>query len=134
VSFDLYVFDMADVPDDEEELGELMEDDSRWGTPPTPRLAAFIADLEARYPGLDDDPDGSPWSSWPLGDTMLDGQCAGFNIGWSYADAMSREFRTRCGAAGLTLYDPQEGIVIRPSGNGSPGQQARRPWWRRWRR
>jgi hypothetical protein len=65
VSLDLYVFD-GDVPDDKETIGEWMEDDKRWGTALTPRLTTFVAELERRYPGLDDDPDNSPWASWPL--------------------------------------------------------------------
>jgi hypothetical protein len=111
VSVDLYVFDM-EVPDDEEALGDLMEDSSRWDAPPTRRLQALIDDLEKRYPG--DDP-GSPWASWPLTDTMVDGRVAGFNVVSSHAERMTREIRSACQKAGLILYDPQEGQIIRPS-------------------
>lgn len=131
MSFDLYVFDMDAVPDDEEELGELLEDDTGWGAPPTPRLVAFIAELSSSFPGLDDDPDGSPWASWPLDQTMLDGRCVGFNIVWSQAEAMSRAFRTRCEAASLSLYDPQESLVIRPAAGGAARPTPPRRWWRR---
>jgi hypothetical protein len=115
VSFDLYVFD-CDVPDDGGAIGELLEDDSRWDAPLSARLAAFVAELEARYPGLDDDPDHSPWASWPLSrSAMLDGRCVGVSIGWSYADRMSSEVRSLCADRGLTLYDPQAERVTRPS-------------------
>lgn len=127
MSFDLYVFD-GDVPDDEETIGEWMEDDSRWGAPLTPRLAEFVADLERRYPGLDDDSDNAPWASWPLAQAMVDGRCCGFNIAWSRAEAMSTEMRALAAKHGLTLYDPQQGVVVRPASNPPP---AKRRWWKR---
>ena len=86
VSFDLYVFD-GDVPEDEATIGEWLEDDSRRGTPLTPRLATLVAELEQRYPALDDDPDNSPWASWPLAQAMVDGRCCGFNIASSQCRA-----------------------------------------------
>jgi hypothetical protein len=115
MSFDLYVFDIDDIPDDEEALGELIEDENRWDVPPTGRLRAFIDDLEKHYPSLDDDPEGSPWASWPLGDTVVDGHGACFNIVWSHADRMSQAIRSACREAGLILYDPQDSQIIRPS-------------------
>ena len=113
MSFDLYVFD-CDVPDDEEVIGTWLEDDARWDAPLTPRLAEFVAHLEARFPGLADEPDASPWASWPLTQSMVDGQCCGFNIVWSQADQLSDEMRTLCRERSLTLYDPQESLVLRP--------------------
>lgn len=38
MSFDLYVFDMDSVPDDEEELGEMLEESSGWGGAPDPPI------------------------------------------------------------------------------------------------
>ena len=128
MSFDLYVFD-GDVPEDEATIGEWLEDDSRSGTPLTPRLATLVAELEQRYPALDDDPDNSPWASWPLAQAMVDGRCCGFNIAWSQSEQMSAEMRALCGEHVLTLYDPQESLVLRP--NGSPCVQTKRRWWRR---
>ena len=129
VSFDLYVFD-GDVPDDEETITEWMEDDSRWGAALTPRLAELVALLERRYPGLDDDPDNSPWASWPLTQAMVDGRCCGFNVAWSHAERISTEMRTLCNQHGLTLYDPQESVVLRPNGS-PPRAPAKRRWWQR---
>ena len=128
MSFDLYVFD-CEIPDDGKKIGEMLEDDSRWGADLTPRLAAFVAELEQRYPGLDDEPDDSPWASWPLAQAMVDGHCCGFNIVWSRAEQMSADMRALCAANGLTLHDPQDDIVLRPSGS-TPTSPKRR-WWRR---
>lgn len=114
MSFDLYVFDLDALPDDGEAIGALLEDESGWGHALTRRLAAFVAELEASYPGLDDDPDGSPWASWPLaGNSAANGRCCGFNILWSAADAVSGEIRDRARRHGLVLYDPQTGEVVR---------------------
>lgn len=130
MSFDLYVFDLADVPDDEGAIGDLLEDDSNWGTPFTERLALFVAELEQRYPALDDQPDASPWASWPLTDSMADGRCCGLNIVWSLAEQMSSEVAAACQRHGLTLYDPQAGVVRRPPSSGARPPRAK--WW--WRR
>ena len=91
MSFDLYVFDLGDIPDDEEAIGDLLEDDSRWGAPFTDRLGQFVAEMERRYPELDDRPNDSPWASWPLTDSMVEGRCCGLNMVWSAAEQMSRE-------------------------------------------
>lgn len=138
MSFDLCVFDMDDVPEDLDVVEGWLEDDSGWNAPPTARLASFIAELESSFPGLEDEDeesdededDLSPWASWPLTETLAHGRGNSFNIRWSSAESMSDEFRMRCQAAGLTLYDQQEGVLIRPE---TEGQPARRPsrWWRR---
>lgn len=121
MSFDLYVFDVDDLPEDDEAIGELLEDNSGWDHALTPRLAAFVAELEASYPGLDVDPDGSPWSSWPLqSNSAMRGRCCGFNIAWSAADVMALEMRERTQRHGLTLYDPQSSEVVRPRPAGKP--------------
>lgn len=130
MSFDLYVFDLEDVPDDDEAIGDLLEDDSKWGAPFTDRLATFVAEMEQRYPGLDDRPDDSPWASWPLMDSMADGTCCGLNIVWSSAEQMSGIVAAACRRHGLTLYDPQADVVHRPRGNRASSSRARR-WWRR---
>src|SRR5215217_2504411 len=46
MSFDLYVFDIADLPEDDARIGALLDDSSRRGAPYTPQLAAFVTDLE----------------------------------------------------------------------------------------
>lgn len=76
VSFDLYVFDLVSSPASTDELVEMVEqDDGEWGHPLSPKLASFVAELKSAHSGLDVDPDGSPWSSWPLeGNSMIDGR------------------------------------------------------------
>jgi hypothetical protein len=130
MSFDLYVFDLGDVPDDEEAIGDLLEDDSRWGAPLTDRLAQFVAEMERRYPGLEDRSNDSPWASWPLTDSMVEGRCCGLNIVSSAAEQMSSEVVAACQRHGLTLYDPQAGVVHRPPDSGASPTRAKR-WWRR---
>lgn len=135
MSFDLYVFDNPDVPDDEELLGELMEDQRRWAKPLSPSLANHVEELERRYPGMgsDDDVDASPWSSWPLTSSMLDGHCTGFSIRWSAADQLLADITADCATRGLTLYDPQAGQVVRPPSANPvpPGAKPKRAWFRR---
>ena len=116
MSFDLYVFDLDEPPTDFEAIARLLEDESGWGHELTPRLAAFVAELESSYPGLDADPDGSPWSTWPLaGNSMADGKVCAFNVRWSAAEAMSGEIRDRAQRHSLVLYDPQTGDIVRPA-------------------
>lgn len=115
MSFDLYVFDVDDLPDDEAAIGELLEDDAGWDEPLTARLAAFVAELAREYPDLETDPDQSPSASWPLeGNSVAYGSCCGFNIVWSAAEAMSGDMRSRAHRHGLTMYDPQTSEVIWP--------------------
>jgi hypothetical protein len=130
VSFDLYAFDIEALPTDEMALGGLLEDESQWGHPLTDRLATLVRDLEMRYPGLDDDPDGSPWSSWPLGESMMGGHCCGFNIAGSAADQVAPHVTEACQAMGLSLYNPQQGTVIGPAVCAGADRPQRR-FWRR---
>ena len=62
MSFDLYVLDL-EAGAGVDAVQELLDDES--GTL-TARLASLVSELEQRFPGLDDDPDASPWASWPL--------------------------------------------------------------------
>ena len=130
MSFDLYVFDMEDLPEDDEAIGDLLEDDSAWDQPLTPALAQFVSALEAKFPGLDDDPDNSPWASWPLTQSMANGRGCGFNIVWSAADRMLGEITSSATARGLKVYDPQSGSVNAGTSPGSTGG-TRRKWWRK---
>ena len=114
MSFDIYVFDMADVPRGEDEIGELLEDGIDDDGPLTERLAALIAELEGAFPGLDDDPDNSPWSSWPLTQASNHGRAVGFNVRWSMAEPMLADMTARCQRLGLTVFDPQTGTLADP--------------------
>jgi len=114
MSFDLYAFDVEHLPATDEAIGELLEDDTGWDHPLTDRLAAFVAKLERQFSGLDEDPDGSPWASWPLTQSMMGGKCCAFNIVWSAADRMLPVFAALAQEHRLTLYDPQSGAVTPP--------------------
>ena len=132
MSFDLYVFD-RDLPDDPVAVGELLEDDHNDGGPLSPALAELLDELERRYPDLDDDPDASPWSSWPLQDEVANGTGVALTIRWSRAEQMSAELRALANERGLFIYDPQAGVVIRPTGPAEheTGANVRRRLWRR---
>jgi hypothetical protein len=133
MSFDLYVFDRDDPRDDEEAIGELIQDDSRWAAPLTPRLAVFVAELERRYPGLDVDSDNSPWASWPLSDSVADGTGVALNIVWSQSEAVSTAVRALAHQQTLTVYDPQASEIISPTPQPSTPRvpSARKRWWNR---
>jgi hypothetical protein len=126
MSFDLYVFDIDGLPEDDARIGALLEDSSAWAAPYTPKLAAFVTELERRYSSANGEPgDDSPWASWPLANSMARGRCCGLNLLWSHAERMSSEIRLLCGQYGLTFYNPQTGIVLEPAG------VKKRRFWRR---
>jgi hypothetical protein len=94
----------------------------------SPRVAAFMAALGARYPDLDSLPDGavddSPWSSgfeYTAAHSI-------FNIRWSRAEAMLAEMRALAAEHELVVYDPQESRVY------NPPQLVPRRRWQFWRR
>ena len=95
---------------------------------PSPRVAAFMSALAARYPDLDSLPDeavdASPWSSG----FEHSQSHAIFNIRWSRAEQMLREMRDLATTHQLVLYDPQEGVVYNPPRLQPP------QWWQFWRR
>jgi hypothetical protein len=115
MSFDLYVFDMAPVPKDFEAMAEILEALDDEETLLTKRLAAFVAELEARYPPAENGSAGSPWAG-PLKQSSSEGTCCTFNIVWSAAPAMIVEMVDAAKARGLTTYDPQADKVTEPDG------------------
>lgn len=76
-------------------------------------MAAFIDELELRWPSLDDDPDGSPWASWPLWQPAGDGGTA-LNISWSFVDSTAPAILEIAAHANMIIYDPQIDELIRP--------------------
>jgi hypothetical protein len=107
----------ADV-DDDFEFDDLPE--------PGPQMAAFVAELENRWTGLEDDPhDLSPWSSWPLWQPEFGGRALALNIRWSRAGDVPPVVVEIAARHGLRVYDPQADEFV-----GSP----RRGLLRRFRR
>jgi hypothetical protein len=135
VSFDLYVFPVdgprtvADVHQlmDEEEQRLLREEDEGDALPPPPgpEMERFLAELEANWPGLDDDPDSSPWSSWPLLQPIGGGTA--LNIQWSRADEMRAAVIAVAQKCNVVVFDPQTNEFVLPE----PGQKARRGLFKR---
>ena len=76
-------------------------------------MARFLSELEQRWPSLDEDPDGSPWSTWPLWQPDAGGG-TGLNIRWSYAASVMPEILKIAGRHNVIIYDPQAGQVIHP--------------------
>jgi len=129
VSFDLYAFD-RDLPTDPSAVQPLLEDQGGEAAQPlpSPRMTAFLQELQARWPGLDDDPDGSPCNSWPLWQPVDGGRGCAFNIAWSVADTVGPELISIAHRHGLTIYDPQQDAIF------PPGPAPRRHWYQRRRR
>jgi hypothetical protein len=120
VSFDLYVFPPPG-PSTSGQVRALMEAEERRlmgdeeGELPVqgPAMKAFIEDLERSWPSLEEDPDASPWSSWPLWQPMIGGGTA-LNIRWSQAEMMRSAVIAAAARASVIVYDPQADQLIPP--------------------
>jgi hypothetical protein len=84
-----------------------------WFPPPCPQMATFIDELERQWPSLETDPEGSPWSSWPLWQPMAGGGTA-LNISWSAADSAVPVILEIAGRAEVIIYDPQTDELVPP--------------------
>ncbi len=132
VSFDLYVIEREDdlTLDELYELLEADEGKDLRQAGPGPRTAALLQELEHRWPGPDEDPDASPWSSWPL--WQPEGQdVGGFNIAFSWADEVLPVMVEGCRRHGLVLFDPQGEQVHtprRPRNRWNPFKRKPRPY------
>jgi hypothetical protein len=92
-----------------------------WFPPPGPQMATFIDELERRWPSLEIDPDGSPWSSWPLWQPTAGGGTA-LNISWSAADSVVPAILEIAVRANVSIYDPQNDELIHPPPDSCGGQ------------
>lgn len=89
--------------------------------PSTPRLRAFLTDLEAKWPDLDSPRanwQNSPWSS---GFFVDDGSIV-LNIQWPRAEEVARHVNELTERHGLQPFDPQTERVILPSRLGGSGE------------
>lgn len=82
---------------------------------PDPRILAYIADLTARYPDLDDldddHLDDSPWADSPLVDNVM-GPFFYFSMTYPGADEALPFVAATAAAHGLVCFDPQDGTLI----------------------
>jgi len=103
---------------------------------PSPAVAAFLADLGARYPDLDtladDEVDDSPWAS---GFESSDRHVL-LNIRWHSSDEVLTAITELAAAHGLVLYDPQGETVHLPPALEPPPAPPPPPrkGWQFWRR
>ncbi|MGI8445990.1 MAG: hypothetical protein ACR2MP_02150 [Streptosporangiaceae bacterium] len=70
-------------------------------------------ELQRRWPSLDDDPDSSPWSSWPLWQPVAGGG-TGLNISWSHAAVVMTAILEIAVRSNVVIYDPQDDRLIPP--------------------
>ncbi len=130
MSFDLIVFH-AEEPLTPEAIMErfseveerLAADDAEFPqpSPPTPRLQAFLTDLEARWPDLDSPRASRKDSPWASGFFVDDGSIV-LNIQWPRAQEVARYVNELTERHGLQLFDPQTERVVLPSRLGGSGQ------------
>ena len=83
--------------------------------PPGPEMACFLDELERQWPSLEEDPDGSPWSNYPLWFPVMGGGTA-FGIRWSRADEMRKAILEIAARTNVIIYDRQIPEVISPPG------------------
>ena len=133
MSFDLIVFDAED-PLTPESIQERFSDaEKRFAAndaelpqarPPTPRLQAFLTDLEGRWPDLDSPRASWKDSPWASGSYVDDGSIV-LSIQWPRAEEVARYVNELTERHGLQLFDPQTERVILPNRLGGSGQA---PW------
>jgi hypothetical protein len=116
VSYGLWVF-KAPIPASEEQFLTLLErfdDGDETAFDASPDVTAFLVELLARYPPLEDLPDDevdrSVWSMTPdASDRLLTLDCV-----WPQAERMAKDVPELAHKYGLTLMDPQSGQIVRP--------------------
>jgi hypothetical protein len=121
MSFDLYVFPPSG-PRTLDEVHRLLAEEERRivakdDTPlsaPDPHMGRFLDELERSWSSLQEDPDHSPWSDWPLWQPMLNGGTI-LGIRWSQAEVMRTAILSLARSANVIVYDQQSGEVIIPA-------------------
>jgi hypothetical protein len=114
MSYDLAVWEGQRPADDEagtkfytEQIIPRLEGyDPKDPTPPTLRIRAYVEALLKRWPDIQADDDGSPWSTSPLiGEAV--GWFIYFSMVFSMADEASAFAADLAQQHGLVCYDPQ---------------------------
>jgi hypothetical protein len=114
MSYDLAVWEGQRPADDEagtkfylkQIIPQLEGYDPRDPTPPTPRIRAYVEALLKRWPDIQADDDGSPWSTSPLiGEAV--GWFIYFPMVFSMAEEASAFAADLAQQHGLVCYDPQ---------------------------
>ena len=101
--------------------GEVAEDPDATGeeSEPHPRLLEFLQNVTETYPDLmglpNEDIDDGVWSDGPLTGNVT-GPLLYLGIRWSRAEEMAEFLVERATAAGLVIFDPQEGKLLSPRG------------------
>src|SRR5215470_13156769 len=83
--------------------------------PLSPEMARFMDEIKHRWPSLDDDPDGSPWTIEHSWEPSLGGGL-GLAIKWSCSDSVLIAIFEIAERTGVIIYDPQAEVVHRPGG------------------
>jgi len=84
-----------------------------------PQMARFLDELKRRWPSLEADPDGSPWSVSPIWKPAIGGQAIeaiGMAISWSRAEEIYTALVEIAADRNVIIYDPQTPQVICPPG------------------
>lgn len=82
---------------------------------PSPEMARFMGEIKHRWPSLEDDPDGSPWTIEPSWGPSLGGG-AGLAIKWSCPDSVLLAIFELADRVGVIVYDSQAEVVHLPGG------------------
>ena len=132
MSFDLAVFYTERHHTDDEAVRRYVAycelEDLKPHIEPSPQVAAFLAELTAELPQLDDWPttdiDRCPWS---CAFDVSEGHAI-MPMVWSAVDSVPPRIVALAFKHGLVCVDPQsERILAAPWFDGKP-----RPWWRFW--
>lgn len=110
VSFDLGIWDAVRPPrvaEAEQRYEQLLAGDEAGGAP-SPRVLAFVAECEQRWPGpVDGEP--MPFTSRRTPSALL------LQVRAEVATELFGEWSAMAERHGLVLYDPQSGVVSIPS-------------------